>query len=485
MRAFLLKSQELWPNLRDPARAILRGQEPGELPTMVIDKLRETLVNTLWKTRPRRTRPAKANTPLHSEVFAGWAEDPDSLTLAEWLDNGAPMGFLDPVRTTGVFPTVPAARAELETSQVEAKTLDDWHNYASAEMEAEELRKLIEEYERRGFCHVVNSIDEVREELGRPPVLNRLGLIIKEKKMDNGEISRKSRVIWDLRRSGANAMCHQGERILLPRLLDLAADILWHSRRGQEAWIAAIDIRDAFMNIPVAGDRFALTSAIPSKDSESRMQVVVFDTLVFGAASSPTIWGRYAAWLGRTVAAITPTAGCQVYVDDPAFSFAGNIEQATTELTLILTWMAIAGFPVKLSKAVGGKKMDWIGAHVEVLDTEAAVIVTIPEDKVKKLQDTTQKFLKRPVVGSRELRAYAGALSFVAGLIPHLRPFLSSLWAALPFDRATTDDGARAKGNSGRLVHVKRIRPALQWIMALLTGEAAPLSRRLEAFTPN
>lgn len=36
---------------------------------------------------------------------------------------------------------------------------------------------------------------------------------------------------------------------------------------------------------------------------------------------------------------------------------------------------------------------------------------------------------------------------------------LSSLWAVLPFCRATTDDGAQTKGNSGRLVHVRRIEP--------------------------
>ena len=485
VRSFLLKAQKVWPELCLPAMSILRGQKPGELPEKVVDKLRETLLHTLWQVPPRAPRTARANTPLHSSVLAGWAEDPDSLTLADWLDHGAPMGFLDPVKTTGIFPTVPAARAELETNQIQAKTLAEWRNYSSAETEASELRKLIEEYETRGFCHLADSVGEVQAELGRPPILNRLGLIIKDKINDQGEVVRKSRVIWDLRRSGANSMCHQGERILLPRLLDLAADILWQIRQGKQAWIAAVDIRDAFMNIPVAGDRFALTSAIPAKKEGDPMQVVVFDTLVFGAASSPTVWGRYAAWLGRTIAAITPNSGCQVYVDDPAFSFAGTIEEAATELTLILLWMAITGFPVKLSKAGGGKAMDWIGATIEVDDMEAAVVITIPVDKVKRLLDTTTKFLGRPVVGSRELRAYAGALSFVAGLIPHLRPFLSSIWAALPFDHATTDDGARPKGRSGRLVHVKRIKPALQWILALLKGNAAPLARRLEAFTPS
>ena len=43
------------------------------------------------------------------------------------------------------------------------------------------------------------------------------------------------------------------------------------------------------------------------------------------------------------------------------------------------------------------------------------------------VQDTNTDTSARPVIGARELRSYAGALSFVAGLVPHVRPFLASL----------------------------------------------------------
>ena len=59
--------------------------------------------------------------------------------------------------------------------------------------------------------------------------------------------------------------------------------------------------------------------------------------------------------------------------------------------------------------------------------------------------------IKRLVVTSKELRAFAGSLSFVAGLVPHLRPFLSSTCAAPSY---------RAK-HSGKLKHTKRFRAAL------------------------
>ena len=484
-RAFLLKAQELWPDLCRPALAILRGEEPGDMDGAVVNKLRDILLDTLWAKPAERQRTARAQTPIHSTVVAGWTEDPDSSTIAQWLDHGAPMGFSDPIPSTGIFPEVPATRAELETYQFEAKSLEGWANYTSAEEENEELQKLIADYVKRGFCHLTDSLEDAERELGRLPIVNKLGLIVKDKVNDRGETVRKARIVWDMRRSGANSVCVQGERILLPRLLDLAAEITRKQRQNTEVWMAAVDIRDAFMNVPVSADRFALAAAKPESRPGDPLQLVIFDTLVFGAASSPTIWGRCAAWLARTIAAVEPEAGCQIYIDDPVFVLAGGIREAAKRLTTVLLWIAITGFPIKLSKATGGKHITWIGATVQIKDEEKEVEITIPADKIKKLRELTEKFMKKPVVGSKELRSYAGSLSFVAGLVPHLRPFLSSIWAVLPFNRGATDDGARTKGNSGRLIHVRRIAPALAWIRGLLTGKEAPLRRTLQAIKPN
>ena len=99
------------------------------------------------------------------------------------------MGFSSEVETTGVFPTVPASQAELEFEQVQAKTLEGWTNYETAEQEQEELRALVQNYVDRGFCHLVGSLKEAEAELGRAPIVNRLGLIIKVKEMESGEIT--------------------------------------------------------------------------------------------------------------------------------------------------------------------------------------------------------------------------------------------------------------------------------------------------------
>ena len=58
-----------------------------------------------------------------------------------------------------------------------------------------------------------------------------------------------------------------------------------------------------------------------------------------------------------------------------------------------------------------------MGARISCNDAEKAVVVTLPPNKVQALLRDTEKFLNKPVIGARELRSYAGALSFVAGLV--------------------------------------------------------------------
>ena len=62
----------------------------------------------------------------------------------------------------------------------------------------------------------------------------------------------------------------------------------------------------------------------------------MFKVLVFGSSSAPTVWGRYAAFLGRTNAAVTDPSvlRVQVYVDDPLYLSRGSSLATARELTL-------------------------------------------------------------------------------------------------------------------------------------------------------
>ena len=177
--------------------------------------------------------------------------------------------------------------------------------------------------------------------------------------------------------------------------------------------------------------------------------------------SSPTIWGRFASWLTRSLVAVCPKLGTQTYVDDPLITFDSRDPEHRLQLGAALLWFAVTGFPIKLSKADSGSTVTWIGASIQTDDELQATRVTIPEEKIKGLLHTCKRFLAKPVVGRKELRSFAGALSFVAGVVSHLRPFLASV-VAQANDRGKTP---------GKLVHTRRIGQALKWISAFLGGE--------------
>ena len=470
-----------WPEITSTAMAILEGNEAKPWSATLTQLARRLTLKVMDKPSQLPKKTTKANSPLSAEVIEQWGlhtEDTDSTMIAQWIKTGAPLGFRDSIPSSGVFPKVNGPQWQDEAFRSLSRSLTGWQNYSSAVEEAEDLRDLMDDYIQRGFCHVVPTEAEAAKELRRPPILNKLGVVVKVK-----DGVKKSRIIWDLKESHANMACSQGERIILPRLNDVAEAAVDIFKRGSEPWIAAVDVRDAFMNIPSGEDKFATAAAIPKKDcapSDSQSQeheVVIFDVLVFGSASSPTIWGRYAAWLGRSLAAIVPQANIQIYVDDPCFVLPGTKQEAARSLAIILLWMDVCGYPVKLQKASGGKSIEWVGAKVDLNDKDREVHVTIPKKKIASLLEDTKKFMARPVVGSKQLRSYAGTLSFVAGLVPHLRPFLSNIWAALTSAGSAND---RAK-NPGKLIHTRRFKAALVWIRALLGGEPAPLRRTLRA----
>ena len=272
VRLLFRKAQELWPNLRDTARAILSGERPPELPAQIVSLVRSTTITLLGGVKEScRRRTAKATTPISSEVMAAWGtatSDPDAATLASWLDHGAPLGFNCPIETRGVFPKVGPPVDAPDDLQVETE-LREWQNYKSAEEEREDLDKLISEYVEKGWCRLLPSIEAAETELGEKVTLNKLGVVVKF--TESG--TKKSRVVWDLRRSGANAKCHQAERIVLPRLTDLAAAATRAYRSGEEPWLVALDVRDAFLNIPAGKDKAFTVAAKPGADGLN--QVIV------------------------------------------------------------------------------------------------------------------------------------------------------------------------------------------------------------------
>ena len=185
-----------WPGLKLPAKAILRGEKPDELDDKLVDKVRAAVLTVLGAPEKmwHRQRTAPAQTPLRAEVMEAWGRatsDPDATTLASWLDKGAPLGISEPIVSNGVFPEVNPS-GTIPHATLDHRTLEGWKNYPSAEEEAETLDELLCDYVEPGFCTVVSSAKEAREKLGGEPVLNKLGVLVKEKTDAHGNKVRKA-----------------------------------------------------------------------------------------------------------------------------------------------------------------------------------------------------------------------------------------------------------------------------------------------------
>ena len=459
-----------WKPVARLVDCLLEQLPATQLEPQLVQKVRQVVVDFL---APRGTdlihKTAVASTPLSAQLIAAWGQatnDPDAEILATWLQVGAPLGFSEAIHPSGIFPPVKGPEWEREASRRLERAFEGWTNHPSAEEWEDDLTALVEEASKKGFCSIYDTMEEAQTHIGMKPVLNKLGVIVKEKPG-----SRKARIIWDLKESGVNQLCSQGERILLPKVSDVVHDVLETYREGGRPRFLAVDIKDAFHNIPAGRDRAYTAAVIPWG---GKQKVLVYDVLVFGSVSSPTLWGRFAAFLGRSLAAICKKVKLQMYVDDPILVYDEADPQHRLQLGVALLWAAIAGFPIKLEKSDAGSSVKWIGAQLLADDRIKAATITIPQEKIEELASKIREYSKKPIIGRRQLQSLAGALSFVAGVVPMMRPFLGGLWAVL----ATANDGAL---RAGKLVHTRRVAVSFEWILALLEAEKAPLVRTVRA----
>ena len=109
VRELLYKAQSLWPQLANPAEAILEGRPATEIPAEIVERVRGSLIRMLGGYNGPRARTARAQTPIQANVIEAWGQathDPDTQHLSQWLDHGAPLGFTQEIPSVGVFPVV-------------------------------------------------------------------------------------------------------------------------------------------------------------------------------------------------------------------------------------------------------------------------------------------------------------------------------------------------------------------------------------------
>ena len=241
--------------------------------------------------------------------------DPDQ-DLPRWVTEGAPVGVAKDITDGGIFPLAPTdARPVNEVSEILTLT-EPISNYKSVEDAREIAAAEIDRAVKMGFAKHYDSWDELLRGEGQV-VIAKLACNIKLKP----DLTRKVRMIADLRRNGYNRFVRYAERIVLPRLTEVledAADLDECLVAGEILSHLSCDFADAFHNFAVhPTERRFLAAKHPCSG------YVVYYTILFGGGGCPLVWGRGSAYLGRSGQSLFDErkARVQLYVDDPIVTF--------------------------------------------------------------------------------------------------------------------------------------------------------------------
>ena len=399
--------------------------------------------------------------------------DPD-VDVPQWFKGATPLGINKTIPSRGVFPETEVTKAQLEAAKHLADRGDELHitcNYSSFEDNKEDSKEELARLEKEGHLEVIGPWAKVIERW--PDAIGtKLATLVKAR--EDG--TRKIRFIVDMRRSGVNALAEAGERIVLPRGSDFVKDLLdLVSTHNDQVEIFTADFQDAFLNLSISEEERGHATILKEEGIYAAYRGVPF-----GLATAPLLWGRAAAFIGRATQAmqLPHQHRLQIYVDDPAICVVGTIRTRTWLIARTLLLWAAMGARVALHKVSRGTTVKWIGATYSLV--EGGVEVAIDKDRIQKLSTAVQAGLacKGLISGARSL---AGELSWVAGIVPTVRPFVNMLWAAI-YSMAHQHQAAERGKSKARIrpdgsVLASMVKLPLTWMAKFLQGEHGGLKR--------
>ena len=403
------------------------------------------------------------------------AEDPD-VDIADWLGGNTPLGINKEIPSRGVYPKSDETEAQRASFLFyEARKMDTHDdgvivkNYKSfdeaGDFAKEELHRLLEEGHLKHIGNWKTTKGKWKEALA-----TKLAVLVKEK--EDGSV--KTRFIVDMRRSGVNGIVKVYERIVLPRGTDLVNSVLdlWEHCSSQIE-LCVIDVTDAFLNLKVDEEESAYVIV-----TDNLGQYYCYSGVPFGLASAPLLWGRVAAWLGRAAQAIAEPqkARLQIYVDDPVIAVAGSKDVRDHSLALILVFWISCGARLAWKKAALGPTVKWIGATYKVC--KKGIRAFIDKARLKDLENKAVAILEEKGI-TFDLRSFTGEMSWVAGIVPRLRPFVSMLYASMhawDLQEQGKEPGKKKRPTGAHFVSMAR--QPLLWILEWLRGQRSGMRRQ-------
>ena len=390
------------------------------------------------------------------QAFVREANDPDA-ALGHWLEHGAPTGVAKDVECCGVFPRAePKGAAHQDIWKFWAQ-VEPTANYSSVKDNEQLVRAEIDRLERKGFVTRYPDWNAVIRRFGQV-VVSKMAAVVKRR--EDG--STKLRIIIDMLRSHVNELVRLHERLVLPRIQDLLEDtlhLLGLHGSPEDLDMLVVDWEDAFHSMGVAAEELP-HQVVRGFGGE----FLGYETVLFGGAGSPDVWGRAGAFLGRSGAALfeESEARLQVYVDDPWSIWRGSPEARRHNRAVLLLWWLVLGPPLSWSKVQLGRQVKWIGVVVRLVGN--TVHLELDERFIEDIAGDVEETLGFTWVAVGRLRKLAGKVEWAAGIIPYLKAMIMPLWAA------TADaPGGRAG--------VRRIRHALRWLRAFFRRRRGVLDR--------
>eukprot|EP00438_Fugacium_kawagutii_P016715 Skav227659 [mRNA] locus=scaffold58:564261:566969:- [translate_table: standard] len=354
------------------------------------------------------------------------ASDPDSEFLVEVAEKGVPIGVdMQMPRTEAVFEE--KTKWAVEGTEEEFQDIVS-ENYMSAEENHEDIRRQIEEDLAAGTV-IRMSASEAEKAYGGRLAVAALGAVPKEIN------SSRVRLIHDGSYSvDVNRRIRVRDKMRFPLVDDAMAVLssVEDKLKTEECKIRfsmVYDISKAHRLVPVRSEDWGLQAfRMPGKKTggEADSDIYMHTRGTFGIASAAYWWGRCAASLVRLAHGL---AGKDLGVWHLLFADDGwMVSLGRWFWRKLLFWffvLDIFEFPITWKKVMGGVTCQWIGYQLDVKKFE----VGISEKKRKWLRDWVAGRQKDGGALGRELKAALGRISFVAGALRHVRPFLGPLYA--------------------------------------------------------
>ena len=476
VRAALERAVAEHPELLKAADGDKSFDPEAEAQVAGVERARALVAEALGVEHPQPLGRSKAWQP---HLVRGWVEAARDLDvdLAQWLVDGAPLGVRAGITARGVFPAVTPAEANAGLEEIFATT-EPRENYRSYVDAFEQVGPELARLRKAGYVEVLGDWAAVQRRFGRSVVVSKLAAILKPK----ADGTLKTRLVIDYRRSGVNQHVKTSERVVLPRIRDALDDaVFMMSMAGgnRNMSFAVLDFKDAFHTIPVAPEDLDLQVFM----SEAGV-FELFNTTVFGSKASPLIWGRFAAFLMRSGQSMfTPEELLlECYVDDPLALLAGDAATRRANLATLLLWWRVLGPGISWGKVAVGRKVDWIGATVELLDEDEDVVrASLVPEFAEGLKADVAAARDKPMCRMEELRRMAGKGSWAANIGPSMKNFLQPLWRVIgdierarsaPAGSSAAAKAAKRRGKSAdTFVPTRQVMTALDWLHAILSAE--------------